>query len=347
MPKITFFDSKPYDREFFEACNQNYGFELKFFAHHLNSDTAGLALGSDAVCVFVNDRCDAAVIEALYGMGIRLIALRCAGYNNVDLRAAWERINVLRVPGYSPNAVAEHAVALLLTLNRKTHRAYFRTRDNNFSIAGLLGFDLKEKHAGIIGAGRIGLALIQILRGFGMRVMAYDANPRPELAAQMGFSYVELPELFAQSDVISLHCPLTPETRHLINAESLALMKPGVVIINTGRGQLIDTQALIGALKSRKIGGAGLDVYEEESEYFFEDFSDSFIPDDVLARLLSFNNVLLTSHQGFFTKEAMQSIATVTMQNIKDFFEGKDLQNEICYHCGNPDCPPKPGGRCF
>ena len=347
MQKIAFFDAKPYDREFFENNNRDFAFELKFFPNHLTLDTVELARGCQAVCIFVNDHCTKEVIDKLLALDVQLLALRCAGYNNIELQSAYQRLHVVRVPGYSPSAVAEHAAALLLTLNRKTHRAYFRTRDNNFSIGGLLGFDLNGKTAGVIGTGRIGQAMIRILNGFGMRVLAYDPFPNDKLAEFLQFTYAELDQVFRESDVISLHCPLTPQTSHLINEQSLALMKDGVVIINTGRGQLIDTQALIEGLKSRKIGAAGLDVYEEESDYFFEDFSESFIPDDVLARLLTFNNVLVTSHQAFFTSEAMNSIAQITLQNIQDFFAGKPLTNEICYRCDKPQCAHKLTGRCF
>ncbi|NLI79789.1 MAG: 2-hydroxyacid dehydrogenase [Candidatus Riflebacteria bacterium] len=347
MPRMGIFDAKPYDREFFESINREFLFDLKFFPGHLNTDTVELAKGCDAVCVFVNDHCTRDVLERLVGLGVKVIALRSAGYNNVDLRAAYKMIHVVRVPAYSPNAVAEHAVALILTLNRKTHRAYYRTRDNNFSIVGLLGFDLKGKVAGVIGTGKIGQALIRILNGFGMRILAYDKAPDPELTKEWNVRFVDLDTIFRESDIISLHCPLTPETQHLINEKTIARMKPGVMLINTGRGRLIDTQALIEGLKSKKVGAAGLDVYEEESEYFFEDFSDSFIPDDVLARLLTFNNVLVTSHQGFFTTEAMTSIARITLENVKEFFDGKPLTNEICYRCDSPVCTKKTEGRCF
>lgn len=347
MPRLGIFDSKPYDREFFELINRDYKFDLKFFPGHLTADTVELAKGCDAVCVFVNDHCTKDIIDRLVGLGVKVIALRSAGYNNVDLKAAYKKIPVVRVPAYSTNAVAEHAVALMLTLNRKTHRAYYRTRDNNFSIVGFMGFDLKGKVAGIIGTGKIGQELIKILNGFGMRILAYDKAQNPELAKQLNFTFVDLEKIFLESDIISLHCPLTPETQHLINQETIAKMKSGVMLINTGRGRLIDTQALIEGLKTKKIGAAGLDVYEEESEYFFEDFSASFIPDDVLARLLSFNNVLVTSHQGFFTTEAMTSIAKVTLNNVKEFFDGKNLTNEICYRCESPVCAKKVKGRCF
>lgn len=347
MPKIGIFDTKPYDREFFELINQDYQFDLRFFPGHLTMVTVELAKGCDAICIFVNDHCTKDIIDHLASFGVKVIALRSSGYNNVDLRAAYKKIPVVRVPAYSPNAVAEHAVALILTLNRKTHRAYYRTRDNNFSIVGFIGFDLKGKVAGIIGTGKIGQEMIKILNGFGMRVLAFDKIPNPDLATQLNFSFADLEKIFQESDVISLHCPLTPGTQHMINQETIAKMKTGVMIINTGRGRLIDTQALIEGLKNKKIGAAGLDVYEEESEYFFEDFSDSFIPDDVLARLLTFNNVLLTSHQGFFTTEAMTSIARITLDNVKDFFNGKNLPNEICYHCGNSVCVKSTKGRCF
>jgi len=262
-----------------------------------------------------------------------LIALRCAGFNNVDLKAALNRIKVVRVPAYSPNAVAEHAITLMLALNRKIHRAYFRTRDSNFTLDGLLGFDMHNKIAGIIGTGRIGKALIKILLGFEMHVLAFDKYEDKEHAQQMGYKYVPLDELFAKSDIISLNCPLTKETEFLINKDNIKKMKDGVMIINTGRGKLIRTYDLIQALKSGKIMAAGLDVYEEESEYFFEDLSNRVLTDDILARLLSFNNVIITSHQGFFTREAMYNIAQTTMQNIKDFIDGKELKNEVCHKC--------------
>jgi D-lactate dehydrogenase len=347
MPKVGFFDAKPYDQEFFELTNRDYPFELKFIPGRLTTDTVELAKGCDAICVFVNDHITKNIIDRLVGLGVKVIALRCAGYNNVDLKATYKTIPVVRVPAYSPHAVAEHAVALMLTLNRKTHRAYYRTRDNNFSIVGFMGFDLKGKVAGIIGTGKIGQELIKILNGFGMHILAFDKTPNPELANHLNFTFVGLEEIFQQSDIISLHCPLTPETHHVVNDQTIAKMKPGVMLINTGRGQLIDTQALINGLKTRKIGAAGLDVYEEESEYFFEDFSDSFIPDDVLARLLTFNNVLVTSHQGFFTTDAMTSIAKVTLNNLTEFFAGKSLTNEICYRCGSSVCVKKTKGRCF
>lgn len=346
-PSIAFFDAKPYDIASFDRVNQEYGLALKYFGDRLNPDTVGLAHGFAAVCVFVNDKLDRPVVERLIAGGTRLIALRCAGYNNVDLKAVFGRMHVVRVPAYSPYAVAEHAVALMLSLNRKTHRAYFRTRDSNFSINGLLGFDMNGKTAGVIGTGKIGKVLTGILRGFGMNVLVHDAFPDEAWAATAGVRYVPLDELYAQADIISLHCPLTRGTHHMIGAEAIAKMKPGVMIINTGRGQLIDSRALIDALKTGRVGAAGLDVYEEESEYFFEDFSNSVLPDDVLARLLSFPNVLLTSHQAFFTREALVSIAATTLGNIKDFFGAQEMKNEICYRCESAVCNKKVKGRCF
>ena len=327
--KIAFFDTKPYDHIWFDPLAEEYGYEIKYYEHKLNTDTAILTRGFDVVCVFVNDLVSKPVVQTLHENGVRLLALRCAGYNNVDLKAAQGKLRIVRVPNYSPSAVAEHASALLLSVNRKTYRAYIRTRDNNFSINGLMGVDLHGKTAGVIGTGRIGRMFIDIARGYGMRVLGYDVFPDPDA----GIEYVSLDTLFASSDVISLHCPLTKETRHLINKDSVARMKDGVIIINTSRGALIDTEALLEGLKSKKIGGAGLDVYEEEEEYFFEDLSNEIIKDDELARLLSLPNVLVTSHQAFFTREAMQAIAMVTMENIYAFEHGKELQNELCPSC--------------
>ena len=323
--KIAFFDAKPYDLIWFEALSTEYDYEIKYFEDKLNIDTAVLTSGFDAVCVFVNDSLTAPVIQILIDNGVRLIALRCAGYNNVDLEAAKDKIDVVRVPGYSPAAVAEHAAALLLTINRKTHRAYNRTRDNNFNINGLIGFDLRGKTMGVIGTGRIGRIFVEIALGFGMRVIAYDPFPSED----EGFEYLSIDEVFEQSDVISLHCPLTPETRYIIGTESIEKMKDGVIIINTSRGALIDTSALIEGLKSKKIGAAGLDVYEEEEHFFFEDFSNEIIDDDELTMLLSFPNVIVTSHQAFFTHEAMRSIAEVTLENIRAFESGEELVNRV------------------
>jgi D-lactate dehydrogenase len=332
--KIAFFDTKKYDRNFFEKANQQYNFDIDYFEEHLNNRTVNLAAGHEVICIFVNDIVTAKMLDRLVEEGVKLIALRSAGFNNVDLNAALGRIKIVRVPGYSPYAVAEHAAALMLTLNRKTHKAYFRNRDGNFSINGLLGYDLHGKTAGIIGTGKIGRCFVSIARGFGMEVLAFDSRPDEKYAAESNIKYVPLNELYSRSDIISLHCPLTPETTHLINADSIAKMKEGVMIINTGRGKLIKTVDLIEGLKQKKIGAAGLDVYEEENEYFFEDFSSTMIDDDTLARLMTFPNVLITSHQGFFTQEAMSNIAATTLQNIDDFIKGKELKYEVCAHCG-------------
>jgi D-lactate dehydrogenase len=347
---IAFFDTKPYDRESFDNVNKSgYGYDIRYFENRLSVGTAPLANGSRVICTFVNDTLSAEVITELKKLGVGLIAMRCAGYNNVDLKAAYRTIPVVRVPEYSPHAVAEHAVALILSLNRKTHKAYYRTRDGNFSIGGFMGFDMLGKTAGIIGTGRIGKITAKILRGFDMKVLAYDPYPDEKFAAATSVDYVELEKLYAESDVISLHCPLSRDTYHIVNRESLAKMKDGVMIVNTGRGGLIDTIALIDALKSGKVGSAGLDVYEEESEYFFEDFSTQVLTDDVLARLLTFSNVLITSHQGFFTREAIRNIAKTTLDNVRDFLAGKPLKNEICYRCGQDKdtCTKKQTGRCF
>lgn len=347
--KIAFFDAKPYDKETFNKINEDFGFEIKYFRYHLTKDSVVLAKGYNVVCVFVNDIIDAEIIDQLDEFGVKLIALRSSGYNNVDFKAAYERIHVVRVPAYSPHAIAEHTVALMLSLNRKIHRAYFRTRDNNFALNGLMGFDMYQKTAGIIGTGKIGKTLIQILLGFGMKVLAYDVYPDKEFAQSEGFQYVDLDTLFRKSDIISLNCPLTKETEYIIDQENIDKMKEGTMLINTGRGKLIKTTDLIEALKSGKIGSAGLDVYEEESEYFFEDLSNRVLTDDILARLLSFNNVIITSHQGFFTREALNNIADTTLKNIKEFSEGKRVKNEICYQCSKDKkgCKKAMGKQCF
>lgn len=342
--KVTFFDTKEYDRKAFEKYQGQDGLELKFYETRLCEDTAGLARGADAVCVFVNDDVNAAVIDRLHGDGVRLIALRCAGYNNVDLTAAYGKIHVVRVPAYSPHAVAEHAMALLLCSVRRIHKAYNRTRDFNFSLNGLTGFDLHGKTVGVVGTGKIGRAFIGICRGFGMRILAYDTFP----AELPDVQYVDLPTLFRESDVISLHCPLTPETAHMIDRNSIAQMKKGVVILNTSRGALIDSEDLLNGIKERKIGAACLDVYEEESDLFFEDFSGHIMDDDTLARLMTMPNVLLTSHQAFLTEEALSGIAQTTVQNIRNFFEKNEMENEVCYHCGKiEDCRKKRQKNCF
>jgi len=346
--KIAFFDAKPYDELSFVATNKSFGFDLKFFKPHLSDDTVALASGYDAVCVFVNDVLTPPVIDALLKGGVKIAALRCAGYNNVDLNHALNRLPVVRVPAYSPHAVAEHAFALLLTLNRKTHRAYSRTRDFNFTLNGLMGFDLYGKTIGVVGTGKIGREAVKIARGFGMKVIAFDAQPDPSFASETGCEYVAMDRIYTESDIITLHCPLTPETVHMVNDKSIAMMKKGVVIINTGRGKLIHTKSLIHGLKSGHIGSAGLDVYEEETDYFFEDFSGSTIEDDTLARLMTFPNVLITSHQAFFTQEAMSAIAQTTLENIRLFFAENKRPNEICYKCHTAPCPKQTAlGRCF
>lgn len=323
--RIAFFDTKPYDHIWFDKLADEYEYKIKYYEHKLNADTVVLTKGFDVVCVFVNDVVSETVINILHENGVRLLALRCAGYNNVDLTAATGKLTIVRVPNYSPYAVAEHASALLLSVNRKTYRAYIRTRDNNFTINGLMGIDLHGKTAGIIGTGKIGRVFMNILQGYGMRVLAYDAYPDENA----GIEYVSLDKLLASSDVLSLHCPLTKETHHIINREAVVKMKDGVILLNTSRGALIDTEALIEGLLSKKIGGAGLDVYEEEDEYFFEDLSNELIKDDELSRLLSLPNVLITSHQAFFTREAMQAIAVTTMENIYAFENKQELVNEL------------------
>lgn len=327
--RIAFFDAKSYDIESFNAVNKDYNFDIRYYQERLSISTVPLAKGADVVCIFVNAECDAQVIDELINNGVKLIALRCAGFNNVDLKAAEGRIRITRVPAYSPHAVAEYAVSLMLSLNRKIYRAVNRTRDGNFTLNGLLGFDMYGKTAGVIGMGRIAKELIKILHGFGMNVMAYDLYPDHEFAKQYDVKVVSLDELYANSDIISLHCPLTSDTKFLINQDSIAKMKKGVMIINTGRGKLINTEDLIEGLRSKQVGSAGLDVYEEEREYFYEDKSDKMIDDDVLARLLMVPNVVLTSHQAFFTAEALHNIAVSTLDSVKEFAEGKDLTCEV------------------
>lgn len=327
--KLAFFDTKSYDIPGFERYAVPAGVEIKFYEPNLNRDTVSLANGFDAVCVFVNDTVDAAVVEELYKMGVKAIVLRCAGFNNVDVKACEGKLRVFRVPAYSPHAVAEHAMALLLTINRRTHKAYIRTRDFNFSLQGLAGFDLFGKTVGIIGTGKIGRVFADICKGFGMTVLAYDKYP----AEGSGLNYVDLPELFEKSDIISLHCPLTEETRHIINAASIAMMKKGVTIINTSRGALVNTEDLIGGIKEKKVGAACLDVYEEEGDLFYEDFSGHIVQDDKLVRLIAMPNVIVTSHQAFLTNEALDNIAATTVNNLTRFFSGDpDTTTEVCYH---------------
>ena len=345
MIKVAFFDAKPYDRPSFERYGGEHDVRFRFLETKLNEDTVELARGCEAVCVFVNDTVNAAVIDRLYALGVRLIALRSAGYNNVDVRAAFGKIHVVHVPAYSPYAVAEHAIALLLTSVRRIHKAYNRTREFNFSLNGLTGFDFHGKTVGVIGTGKIGRIFIDICRGFGMRVIAYDRYP----AQDSGIEYVELDELFSRSDVISLHCPLTDETRHMIGEEAIGKMKKGVVIVNTSRGGLIDTEALLEGIKARKIGAACLDVYEEEADIFFEDRSGHIMNDELLARLISMPNVIVTSHQAFLTEEALSNIAETTVGNILSCFE-KDgfCDNELCYRCGHIErCKKERKEKCF
>ncbi|HEY1405855.1 MAG TPA: 2-hydroxyacid dehydrogenase [Spirochaetota bacterium] len=344
---IAFYDAKPYDIESFDRTNEKFGFNIKYYPLHLTEETAQFAKGADAVCAFVNDPIDAGVINVLKSHGIQMIALRSAGYNNVDLKNAYRNIHVARVPAYSPYAVAEFAASLMLALNRKTHKAYYRTRDNNFTINGLSGFDMRGKTAGIIGTGRIGKVLIKILKGFDMNVVAFDNYADEAAAKELGFTYVSIDELYKRSNIISLHCPLTKDTNHMINDSTISMMQDGVMIINTGRGQLIDTKALIQGLKEKKIGSAGLDVYEEEGDYFFEDFSIKGLEDDILARLLTFPNVLITSHQAFFTAEALENISMTTLENVRLYFEKGEVPNEICYRCQSGSCLNKETGKCF
>jgi len=332
---IAFFDAKQYDIESFNEINVKYNFNIKYFNFHLTQDNILLTQGYDALVVFVNDTINSEMNGKLKEFGIRLIALRSSGFNNIDLKSALNKLTVVRVPAYSPNAIAEHTIALMLTLNRKIHRAYFRTRDSNFTLNGLLGFDMYGKTVGVIGSGRIGKVLMKILKGFGMNLLVNDKYPDENFSAETGARYVSLDEIYRFSDIISLNCPLTTETEYMINSSSIAAMKKGVMLINTGRGKLIKTADLVEGLKSGQIGSAGLDVYEEESQFFFEDLSDRVLADDVLARLLSFNNVIITSHQGFFTREALYNIAETTLKNIDDFFSGRKLENEVCYNCPN------------
>ncbi len=329
--KIAFFDSKPYDISSFEKAAQDKDLTIKFYETKLNADTAQLAKGAQCVCAFVNDTLDSETIEKLCSFGVKLIAMRCAGYNNVDLESCEGKIPVVRVPAYSPYSVAEHAMALLLTSIRRIHKAYIRTKDFNFSLNGLTGFDLHGKTVGVVGTGKIGTCFINICNGFGMKVLCYDKFP----VKDSGLNYVPLDEIWEKSDVISFHCPLTEDTYHILDKEVVGKLKKGVAIINTSRGALIDAEALLDGIKTRKIGAACLDVYEEESDLFFRDVSGHILEDDVLARLISMPNVILTSHQAFLTEEALDGIATTTINNIITFFESGKCENEICLHCKN------------
>jgi D-lactate dehydrogenase len=327
--KVAVFSTKSYDRQFFNIANAQYHHELIFLEPRLNHQTTRLAIDAPAVCIFVNDEINKDTLEILASNGLRLIALRCAGYNNIDVQAAKSLgIKIVRVPAYSPYAVAEHTVALMLALNRKLHRAYNRVREGNFSLEGLLGFDLHGRTIGIVGTGRIGQVVAQIMTGFGCNVLAYDLHRNPQCES-IEVQYVELSQLFSRSDIVTLHCPLTPETRHLVNEQAIGQMKPHTMLINTGRGALIDTSAIIAALKSGQIGALGLDVYEQESELFFEDHSDQIIQDDTFARLMTFPNVMITGHQAFFTEDAMRAIAEVTLSNISQVEQRQACPNEI------------------
>lgn len=327
--KVAVFSTKSYDRKFLEAANADCGHELVFFEPRLTCETILLAAGFPVVCVFVNDQLDAKILSQLASQGTKLIALRSAGFSHVDLSKAHELgLIVVCVPAYSPYAVAEHAVGMMLTLNRKIHRAYNRVREGNFSLEGLLGFDMHGKTVGIVGTGKIGAITAQILNAFSCHLLAYDQASNPN-CQRLGVQYVALPELLTAADILSLHCPLSPETYHLINAETISLMKTGVMLINTSRGALIDTKAVIYGLKSGKIGYLGLDVYEQEGDLFFEDFSNTVIQDDLFERLLTFPNVLITGHQAFFTNEALKSIAETTLANISDFEQGQPCLNRV------------------
>ena len=345
MIQVAFYDAKAYDRPSFEHYGSLHDMRFRFLETKLNEDTVALAKDCDAVCVFVNDTVNAAVINQLHEFGVKLIALRSAGYNNVDVKAAFGKIHVVHVPAYSPYAVAEHAIALLLTSVRRIHKAYNRTREFNFSLNGLTGFDFHGKTVGVVGTGRIGRIFIDICRGFGMKVLAYDRFP----AGDSGIKYVSTDELFEKSDIISLHCPLTDETRHMIDAAAIEKMKKGVVIVNTSRGGLIDTEALLEGIKARKIGAACLDVYEEEADIFFEDRSGHILNDDLLSRLISMPNVIVTSHQAFLTEEALNNIAETTVNNILSCFNNDGLcDNELCYRCGHIErCMKERKERCF
>ncbi len=327
--RLAVFSTKPYDRAFFTEANARHGHEITFFEPRLTAETVVLAAGYDAACVFVNDRLDAAVLDTLAAGGTRVIALRCAGFNNVDLEAANALgLAVVRVPAYSPHAVAEHTVAQILALNRKIPRAHARVRESDFSLDGLLGFDLHGRTAGVVGTGQIGALVARILSGFGCELLAFDPQRNPE-CERLGVRYVELPELLGASDIVTIHCPLLPQTHHLIDARALRQVRPGAMLINTSRGAILDTPAVIAALKSGRLGYLGLDVYEEEADLFFENLSGQVLQDDIFARLLTFPNVLITAHQAFFTREALSAIAETTLTNLDDVAAGRDCPNAL------------------
>lgn len=343
--KIAFFDAKPYDKPAFSEFSEKANIKIKYFETKLNEDTVELAKGYYGVCVFVNDTVNKEVIDKLCEYGVKIVALRCAGFNNVDMKYAFGKIHVVRVPSYSPYAVAEHTMALLLTSIRRIHKAYIRSRDFNFSLQNMTGFDLYGKTVGVVGTGKIGRVFIDICNGFGMKVLAYDKFPNNELEQSGKAKYVSLNEIFINSDIISLHCPLTEETYHLVDEDALNICKKGVVLLNTSRGALVDAEALLNAIKMRKVGAACLDVYEEESDLFFEDNSGHIMEDDTLARLISMPNVIVTSHQAFLTGEALSNIAETTVQNILDIANNGQCQNEICFKGSNTeDCK---NNKCF
>ncbi|MGI6770332.1 MAG: 2-hydroxyacid dehydrogenase [Bacilli bacterium] len=345
MIKICMFDAKPYDEYFFNRFNQDGKFHIDYFEPKLTKETAPLSKGYDVVVGFVNDTIDKGVIDILVQNNIKLLAMRCAGYNNIDFKHAFKKIHVVTVPSYSPNAVAEHAMALLLSLNRKIHKAYTRVRDHNFSLNGLLGFDLFGKTIGVIGTGKIGKIFVKICQGFGANVLAYDPFPNPDLKVD----YVDLDTLYQQADIISIHCPLTKANYHLINENSIRKMKKGVYIINTSRGGLIDSEALLKGLRDFQIGGAGLDVFEEEKDFFYEDLSMALMRDEILTQLISLPNVIITSHQAYFTKEALEQIAKTTLSNIEQALVHHKYTNEICYFCEKKgQCEARPTNQpCF
>ncbi|MEQ4530542.1 MAG: 2-hydroxyacid dehydrogenase [Mixta sp.] len=327
--KLAVYSTKQYDKKYLDNVNQRFGFEIEYFDFLLTERTAINAVNCEAVCIFVNDDASRPVLEILSAQGVKIIALRCAGFNNVDLAAAKELgIKVVRVPAYSPEAVAEHAVGIMMTLNRRIHRAYQRTRDANFSLEGLIGFNMHGRTAGVIGTGKIGIATLRILKGFGMRLLAFDPYPNPQ-ALDLGAEYVDIKTLFRESDVITLHCPLTPENHHLLDAAAFSQMKDGVMIINTSRGGLVDSQAAIDALKQQKIGSLGMDVYENERDLFFEDKSNDVIQDDVFRRLSACHNVLFTGHQAFLTAEALTAISETTLSNLQQLAKGEACPNEV------------------
>lgn len=328
--EIAVFSAKPYDRQFLDAANADHGHRFRYLDDPLNADTVGLAAGRRGVCIFVNDKADAPVLEVLARGGTQLVALRCTGFNNVDLQAAADLgIKVVRVVDYSPNSVAEHAVALLMAINRKVHRAYNRTRDFNFTLDGLMGFDLSGKTVAVIGTGKIGRVFARIMVGFGCNVIGYDAFPTPEFEA-LGARYAGVGEIGANADIVSLHCPLTPQTYHVIDTDMLARAKRGALLINTSRGGLVDTEAVIEALRSGQLGGLAIDVYEQEADVFFRDLSGTIVDDDVLQRLMTFPNVIVTGHQAFLTREAVSTICETTLRSITEFETGQPLTNEIC-----------------